>query len=285
MAIYAIGDIQGCMASLERLLSLVDFSPGSDRLWLVGDLVNRGPRSLDVLRWAVEHDDIVTCVLGNHDIHLLARYAGAAPEKKRDTLDDILNARDAAKLIDWLRARPLFHVDGTSRRAPTSPGGVPGVTRHAMVHAGLHPQWTIDDARARAAEIEAALRAPTWRAFLAQLRGPTPRWKPSLGGGDRSRAILAYLTRARMLDADGRLDDDFNGPPSQAPAGLVPWFKFPDAAWATHTVVFGHWAALGLDLGTHHIALDTGCVWGKSLTTMRLDDRMVFQVKAVEAAT
>jgi bis(5'-nucleosyl)-tetraphosphatase (symmetrical) len=281
VALYAIGDIQGCMASLERLLSLFDFSPASDRLWLVGDLVNRGPRSLDVLRWAYEHDDIITCVLGNHDIHLLARYAGAAAEKKRDTLDDILKARDAGKLIDWLRTRPLLHVDTPSRRAPTQPGA-PSVTRVAMVHGGLHPQWTIDDAKARAAEIQAELSAPTWRAFLAQLQGPTPRWKPSLGGGDRWRAILAYLTRARMLKPDGRADDKFNEAPAQAPADLIPWFRFPNAAWTSHTVIFGHWAALGLDLGPHHIALDTGCVWGRSLTAMRLDDRMVFQAKAAE---
>jgi bis(5'-nucleosyl)-tetraphosphatase (symmetrical) len=269
LATYAIGDIQGCMASLERLLALFDFSPAEDRLWLVGDLVNRGPRSLDVLRWARDHDRVVTCVLGNHDLHLLARAAGAASEKKRDTLDDVLAARDRDRLIDWLRHRPLFHVDG-------------GV---AMVHAGLHPRWTIDDAKARAAELERELRAPTWRAFLAQLHGPTPRWAEGLGGGDRWRAILAYLARARMLAPDGRVEPDFDGPPSEARAGLVPWFGFPDAAWRTHAVVFGHWSTLGLDLGAHHIALDTGCVWGRSLTAIRLDDRMVFQAKAVEVAS
>jgi bis(5'-nucleosyl)-tetraphosphatase (symmetrical) len=269
MALYAIGDIQGCMSSLERLLKIIQFTPQGDRLWLVGDLVNRGPRSLDVLRWAYEHEDVVTCVLGNHDIHLLARAAGAVGEKKRDTLDDVLAARDLDRLLEWLRSRPLFHVDG----------------KYAMVHGGLHPAWTIDDARARAAEIETQLRAPTWRAFLAQLQGPTPRWDQRLGGGDRYRAILAYLTRARTLKPDGRVEGDFSGPPSQAPAGCVPWFKFPNAAWKTHTIVFGHWAALGLDIGPHHIGLDTGCVWGKALTAMRLDDRMVFQVKAVEAAT
>jgi bis(5'-nucleosyl)-tetraphosphatase (symmetrical) len=154
-----------------------------------------------------------------------------------------------------------------------------------MVHAGLHPAWTIVDARARAAEIERELRAPTWRAFLAQLHGPTPRWDARLGGGDRWRAILAYLVRARTLKPDGRVEPDFDGPPAQAPAGCVPWFAFPNAAWSTHTVVFGHWAALGLDLGRHHIGLDTGCVWGKTLTAMRLDDRMMFQVKAVEPPT
>jgi bis(5'-nucleosyl)-tetraphosphatase (symmetrical) len=269
MATYAIGDIQGCMSSLERLLALINFS-SDDRLWLVGDLVNRGPRSLDVLRWAYDNDRVITCVLGNHDIHLLSRAAGAAPEKKRDTLDDVLNARNAERLLTWLRHRPMFHVgDGC-----------------AMVHGGLHPQWTVDDARARAAEIESELRAPTWRAFLAQLQGGSlPRWDDKLGGSDRWRAIMAYLVRARMLKPDGRVEPDFDGPPSEAPAGLVPWFAFPDAKWRTHTIVFGHWSALGLDLGPHHMALDTGCVWGRSLTAIRLDDRMVFQVKAVEAAS
>jgi bis(5'-nucleosyl)-tetraphosphatase (symmetrical) len=268
VATYAIGDIQGCMASLDRLLALVDFS-SDDRLWLVGDLVNRGPRSLDVLRWAYDHDSVITCVLGNHDLHLLSRAAGAVEAKKRDTLDDVLSSRNAERLLTWLRNRPLCHVDG----------------RYAMVHGGLHPQWTIADARDRAAEIEHELRAPTWRAFLAQLTGPTPRWDARLGGGDRWRAILAYLARARMLKPDGRVEADFDGAPKEAPAGLVPWFAVPDAAWRTHTVVFGHWSALGLDLGPHHIALDTGCVWGRSLTAIRLDDRMVFQAKAAEVAS
>jgi bis(5'-nucleosyl)-tetraphosphatase (symmetrical) len=269
VATYAIGDIQGCMASLERLLALIDFSAAEDRLWLVGDLVNRGPRSLDVLRWAYDHEHVITCVLGNHDLHLLARAAGAAEAKKRDTLDDVLASRNAERLLHWLRNRPLLHVE----------------RNYAMVHGGLHPQWTIGDAIARAAEIEHELRAPTWRAFLAQLTGPTPRWDPRLGGGDRWRAILAYLARARMLKSDGRIEADFDGAPAEAPAGLTPWFAVPDAAWRTHTVVFGHWSALGLDLGPHHIALDTGCVWGRSLTAIRLDDRMVYQAKAAETAS
>jgi bis(5'-nucleosyl)-tetraphosphatase (symmetrical) len=267
VATYAIGDIQGCMASLERLLALIDFS-SDDRLWLVGDLVNRGPRSLDVLRWAVDNERVITCVLGNHDIHLLSRAAGAAEAKKRDTLDDVLKARDLDRLLTWLRERPLLHVEGG----------------YAMVHGGLHPQWTIDTARALAGELEAQLRGPTWRAFLAQLQGPTPRWDARLGGGDRYRAVLAYLVRARMLRDDTRIDT-YDGVPAEAPAELTPWFKFPNAAWATHTVVFGHWSALGLDLGRHHIALDTGCVWGRSLTAIRLDDRMVFQAKSVEGAS
>ncbi|HTR55587.1 MAG TPA: symmetrical bis(5'-nucleosyl)-tetraphosphatase [Kofleriaceae bacterium] len=270
MARYAIGDIQGCKASLERLLALIGFSPGRDELWLVGDLVNRGPRSLDVLRWARDLGDSVTTVLGNHDLHLLARVAGAAKEKARDTLDDVLRAPDRDGLIDWLRARPLLVHDD----------------RFALVHAGLHPRWTVAEARALAAECEAQLRGPTWRAFLAQTRGrgAPPPWHARLGGGDRWRAILAYLVTARTLEPDGRVEPDYNGPPAGAPAGCVPWFKLANPAWATHTVVFGHWAALGLDLGAHHVALDTGCVWGRQLTAIRLDDRTVFQARAVEAA-
>ena len=257
------------MASLERLLALLAFAPGRDELWLVGDLVNRGPRSLDVLRWAMSMGSSVTAVLGNHDIHLLARAAGAAEAKKRDTLDEVLAAADLDRLIDWLRNRPLFHHDA----------------KYALVHAGLHPKWSVTDTRARAAEIEQQLRGPAWRAFLAKLGGKPPRWDGKLGGSDRWRAILAYLVRARMCHTDGRVEPDFDGPPAQAPSGLLPWFKLPDPAWASHTVVFGHWAALGLDIGTRHIGIDTGCVWGKSLSAVRLDDRMVFQIKAVEAPT
>jgi bis(5'-nucleosyl)-tetraphosphatase (symmetrical) len=269
VARYAIGDIQGCMASLERLLTLINFS-NHDHLWLVGDLVNRGPRSLDVLRWVREHEDSITCVLGNHDLHLLARAAGAAPARKRDTLDEVLAAPDCDRLVDWLRARPLVHVDRS----------------FLLVHAGLHPSWTADLAQRLGGEIERELRGPSWRAFLAQIGGgPPPRWDPRLGGGDRWRAILGYLVRARTLRADGRVEASFDGPPTQAPPGCVPWFAMPNPAWATHTVVFGHWAALGLAIGPRHLGLDTGCVWGKTLTAIRLDDRMVFQIKAVEAAT
>ena len=256
------------MASLDRLLTLISFSH-HDHLWLVGDLVNRGPRSLDVLRWAREHESLITCVLGNHDLHLLARAAGAAGAKKRDTLDEVLAAPDCDRLVDWLRHRPLVHVDRS----------------YIMVHAGLHPRWTAEDAQQLGGEIEQELRGPGWRAFLAQIAngGPPPRWDPRLGGGDRWRAILAYLVRARTLRPDGRVEAGFDGPPTQAPAGYVPWFAVPEPAWGTHTVVFGHWAALGLAIGAHHLGLDTGCVWGKALTAIRLDDRMVFQVKAGEA--
>jgi bis(5'-nucleosyl)-tetraphosphatase (symmetrical) len=265
MATYAIGDVQGCMASLERLLAALPLRD-DDRIWLVGDLVNRGPRSLDVLRWAIAAGDRVVSVLGNHDLHLLARAAGA-PAKKRDTLDDVLGAPDRDALIDWLRARPLVHVEGA----------------RVLVHAGLHPRWSAHDALARASELEAALRGDGWRAWIAQQAGSkAPAWRDELAGAARDRAILSWLVRARMAAPDGALDQDFDGAPAEAPRGLVPWFALPDPAWGDHEVVFGHWAALGLDLGPRHLALDTGCVWGNRLTAVRLDDRAVFQVKAVE---
>jgi bis(5'-nucleosyl)-tetraphosphatase (symmetrical) len=267
MATYAIGDIQGCKATLDRLLAAIDYSPSRDRLWLVGDLVNRGPASLEVLRWAIAQGDAVTTVLGNHDLHLLARIAGVAPEKKRDTLDDVLAAPDRDALADWLRHQPLVHVEGG----------------RLLVHGGLHPKWTIDVARTVAGEIEAALRSARWKTVLGEMSGPPPKWDPASSGTDRTRAVLAYLVRARMLEKkDGRVVDDFNGAPADAPRDSIPWFAYPDAAWRTHTIVFGHWAALGLSIGAHHVGLDTGCVWGKQLTAYDLDAGTVTQVKAVE---
>jgi bis(5'-nucleosyl)-tetraphosphatase (symmetrical) len=266
MATYAIGDIQGCMETLERLLHRIGFSPDHDRLWLVGDLVNRGPRSLDVLRWARTLDERVTCVLGNHDVHLLGRAAGVDKAKKRDTLDDILAAPDRDELLDWLRTRPFLHVEGNL----------------ALVHAGLHPFWAIDDALACAATLQQGLSAPTWREFLHELNASSPPWDPQLRGSERARASLAYLVRARTLTPAGQLETKFDGPPADAPPGCVPWFAFSAARWTTHTVVFGHWAALGLSLGAHHMGIDTGCVWGNALTAIRLDDRRVFQEKSVE---
>lgn len=270
MARFAIGDIQGCMDSLERLLALLaqsaGFVLGRDELWLVGDLVNRGPRSLDVLRWVRAQGDAVTCVLGNHDLHLIARAAGA-PAKRRDTLDDILGASDRYELLRWLRTRPLVHVDD----------------RWIMVHAGLHPSWTPALARQLAAELEAELSSDErWRDFVAAMEGPTPPWRPDLEGPQRWRAILGYLVRVRTCHADGRAEPSFDGPPSAAPPGCVPWFELPGARWRTHVPVFGHWAALGLDVAAQHIALDSGCVWGKSLSAIRLDDGVVYQVKAVD---
>jgi len=189
------------MASLDRLLGLIDFKPHVDQLWLVGDLVNRGPRSLDVLRWARDLGSSVTCVLGNHDLHLLARAGGASGPKRLDTLDEVLAAPDCDRLIDWLRTRPLIHVDKT----------------FTVVHAGLHPRWTIADAQARAAEIERELRGPSWRAFLTQLGGPPPRWDDRLGGGDRWRAIWAPASPACWATTTSTCSPALPAPP--APSG------------------------------------------------------------------
>ncbi len=268
MATWAIGDLQGCMSSLERLLDRIAFDAGGDRLWLVGDLVNRGPRSLDVLRWAQGLGDAVVAVLGNHDLHLLARIAGAAEPKKRDTLDAVLAAPDRDVLGDWLRRRPLVHVEG----------------EHLMVHAGLHPRWSAKRARALAAEIEVGLTGDDWRTWIKQLSGKAQAWHDDLDGSERVRAIVQFFARVRMIDKDGVPDLGYDGPPHQAPRGLRPWFELADAKWSDHTAVFGHWSAMGLAVGPRHLGLDTGCVWGRRLTAVRLEDRMVVQVDAAEAA-
>lgn len=269
MAVYAVGDIQGCMTSFERLLGALAFAADRDRLWLVGDLVNRGPRSLDVLRWARAHDHAITAVLGNHDVHLLARVAGVADAKRRDTLDDVLAAPDRDDLVDWLRHRPLLHADDT----------------HVMVHAGLHPRWTVARARALAGELEAGLRSPDWRAWLRQLAGAAPPWSDALTGAPRVRALLAFFLRVRCVHPDATPVPDFDGAPEDAPAGTLPWYALPSPAWATHTAVFGHWAAHGLRVSARWLALDSGCVWGNALSAVRLGDRVVTQVKSAEKAS
>ena len=265
---WAIGDIQGCMGSLEQLLRAIDFDRTRDQLWLVGDLVNRGPRSLDVLRWAAGLGDAVVAVLGNHDLHLLARVAGIAKSKKRDTLDDVVAARDRDTLIDWLRARPLLHVEDG----------------FALVHAGLHPAWSVATAHALAVELAYELRGPAWRDALADLvgvRGPAPAWHAGLRGDERRRAALAYFTRVRMCDEAG-VADAYDGAPDEAPDHLRPWFALPDRAWTSHVPVFGHWAALGLRVEPGFHALDSACVWGGRLSALRLADRHVVSVAAVE---
>lgn len=249
MATYAIGDVQGCATTLERLLVRIGFA-GHDRLWLVGDLVNRGPRSADVLRLVRGLGERAVVVLGNHDLHLLARAAGLEPAKRRDTLDDVLSAPDRAPLLDWLRTRPLLHRDGA----------------WLMVHAGLLPAWTVDEAEARAREVEALLA----QGRLAELLGDS-----------RPARSLRVLTRLRTCRDDGRLCD-FDGAPEDAPDGCQPWFSSPKRRSTEVTVLFGHWSALGLHLGADAIGLDTGCVWGRTLTALRLEDRAVFSEPARE---
>lgn len=263
---YAIGDVQGCMESLRGLLARIDYQAGRDRLWLTGDLVNRGPRSLEVLRWARDQGSSVDAVLGNHDLHLLARAVGVAPRRARDTVEDVLSAPDRDDLIEWLRHRPLLVRDGEL----------------LLVHAGLLPEWTSDQAEQLARELETELRGPRWTKLLASWRGAPGSWRTDLDTGPRRALALSAMATVRAVNAEGAMRRDFNGPPSEAPPGCVPWFDHPARRSRDVRVVFGHWAALGLLLRDDVAALDTGCVWGGKLTALRLDDGAVFQQPAIE---
>ena len=259
MATYAIGDIHGCREPLERLLGEIDFGK-SDRLWLVGDLVNRGPESAQVLRWAKGLGERAVAVLGNHDIHLLARAAGVGRARRRDTLDDILAASDRDELLAWLRARPLLHRERS----------------FVLVHAGLLPSWTLAQADALARQGEEALRGPAGDAVLGALDGTS--------GAPRGIALVVEAIRTfcslRTCTTSGAAAFDFDGPPAAAPRDQVPWFAAAKRGSAQATVIFGHWAALGLAVDDKVVALDSGCVWGGALSAYRLDDGRVFQVPA-----
>lgn len=267
MAVYAIGDLQGCYDPFRRLLDNCKFDPSTDRLWLAGDLVNRGPKSLKTLRYVRSLGKSVKVVLGNHDLHLLALAHDVGVKRNRfDSMWKILAASDGEELLDWLRHQPLAHY---SKKLNT-----------LMVHAGLPPRWTVRKTLRRAAEVETMLQSADYEAFLEQMYGNTPdKWSGKLQGNDRLRFIINVLTRARMLKNDGRLDFSYSGPPASAKRGLTPWFDTPDPAWAGSRIVFGHWSALGLIVRDDLISLDTGCVWGRELTAVRLTDKpKVFQV-------
>jgi bis(5'-nucleosyl)-tetraphosphatase (symmetrical) len=259
MATYAIGDVQGCFEALQRLLGRVGFAPERDRLWLVGDLVNRGPQSVEVLRFVRGLGDRAVTVLGNHDLHLITQHEGFERARRDDTFTDVLAAPDARALIDWLRCRPLFHVEGA----------------YAMVHAGLLPQWSVAKAAGLAAEVEAALRGGDYRDFLANMYGSRPeRWDDALTGWDRLRVIVNAMTRMRFCTPEGAMEFQSDG--VSPPAGYLPWY---DARAAGETaLVFGHWSARGLTLKPRLAGLDTGCVWGRSLSALRLEDRWLVQV-------
>ena len=261
--IYLIGDLQGCCDAFERLLATLDFSPSRDRLYLLGDLVNRGPCSLKVLERLAGFGDAATCLLGNHDLHLLAVALGVRPPHRSDTLDDILAAPDRDALLDGLRQRPLAWRER-------------GVL---MVHAGVLPQWTAAQTLALAGEVEAALAAPGWREFLAHLWGSEPAaWRDDLAGWPRLRVIVNAMTRMRFCTPDGVMDFHAKGEVGNAPPGCVPWFEVPGRRSADTTLVTGHWSALGLKMLPNLLALDSGCLWGGPLTAVRLEDRAVFQV-------
>ena len=261
MRTWAIGDIQGCFTVFQSLLTKIDFKAGRDQLWLAGDVINRGPESLEMLRWVVRHQADVRMVLGNHELHVLAQARGFDKVKRRDTFQPILVAPDRDALLSWLQRRPLLVRRGEM----------------TMVHAGLAPSWSVDSAAQLAAEIEATLRGPGADALLSRLRGDVPTWTPSLRGIERQVAAVAVLTRMRTCAADGAVTD-YVGPPESCPSGQQPWH-----AWTRRpgTVIFGHWAAYGYHVRPGHVSLDSGAVWGRQLTAWCLEDGTTAQVPGV----
>jgi bis(5'-nucleosyl)-tetraphosphatase (symmetrical) len=267
MATYAIGDIQGCFEPLQRLLKKIQFTAINDRLWLVGDLVNRGPDSLKVLRWAYQQRDSITMVLGNHDLHLLALAAGIRDVKSKDTIDEVLDAPDRNALLEWLRGRPFFVAERD----------------YAMVHAGLLPAWTVERALELSRELEIALQGRRSKEILEAIyAGCAPAWSDKLEPPERWCALANIFTRLRTCTLRGRPRYDYSGPLRQVPLGHVPWFAVPGRLSETHNIVCGHWAALGLYLEPRLLAIDSGCVWGGALTAIRLGDREVFQTQCGE---
>ena len=259
MALYAIGDLQGCYDELQSLLDRIRFDPSCDRLWFCGDLVNRGPSSLETLRFIRDLGDSAVTVLGNHDLHLLAVSQGVRPFKKRsDTFNDILEADDRDELIDWLRRRPLLHFDRERNLC--------------MVHAGMPPQWDIDLALECAREVELRLQGEAWVSLLEMMYGNSPElWSPSLRGDLRLRYTINALTRLRYCYRDGALALKYKGKPGSQPADCVPWFEHPARPRKQPLILFGHWSTLGLYLEHNVACLDSGCLWGGALSALRLD--------------
>jgi len=268
MATYVVGDVQGCFAELQDLLAIVGFSPRSDQLWLTGDLVNRGPQSLETLRFVRSLGSSAFSVLGNHDIHLLAVYHAEQPQNHNDTFDALLAAPDCPELLDWLRRCPLLHRSGNN----------------VLVHAGVPHIWSVTQAQGFAREVECALRGTNFRNLLRIVYGDCPRlWHgpgvPTGGptGLPRLRAIINYLTRMRIINEVGRCDFDFKGPAHTRPDGFKPWFDY----WPSSEtrILFGHWAALCARTNRDDIeALDGGCAWGQRLIALRLEDGQRFSV-------
>ncbi|MFS2112685.1 symmetrical bis(5'-nucleosyl)-tetraphosphatase [Herbaspirillum frisingense] len=263
---YVIGDLQGCNSMLSALFKEIDDPAG--QVIFAGDLINRGPQSLQTLRTVMQMGNRARAVLGNHDLHLLAVACGIRPAHRDDTLDEILAAPDRDELIDWLRHRPLaIHEQG-----------------HLIVHAGVLPQWNLEQALSLAAEVEAMLQSEQWIDFLRHMYGNQPaRWSDDLAGYDRLRCIINAFTRLRFCQADGTMDFAVKEGAAAAPEGLMPWFEVPGRRTEEVSVVFGHWSTLGLVMRPNLIALDTGCVWGGKLSAVRLEDRALFQVQCPQA--
>ncbi|MDD2724878.1 MAG: symmetrical bis(5'-nucleosyl)-tetraphosphatase [Methylovulum sp.] len=257
MAIYAIGDVQGCFDDLLKLLDLIAFDNTTDQLWFAGDLVNRGPKSLETLRFVKGLGDAAVIVLGNHDMHLLAASCSPKIANKKDALTPILEAPDCGELIDWLRFRPLFHYD----------------QGFCMIHAGLPPQWDFNKTQKMAALAEGTLKSPDYAIFLKQMYGNKPNmWSANLKGMSRLRFIVNCFTRMRYCDAEGRLDFANSGPIGSQPRGLMPWFQVPGRQNADMRIICGHWSTLGYYEGDNCYAIDTGCLWGGQLTAIKLGE-------------
>lgn len=266
MADYAIGDVQGCFGELRLLLDKMAFDPGRDRLYFVGDMVNRGPQSLQTLRFIKSLGGAAAAVLGNHDLHLLAVAFGVSKTKHRDTFGDILGAPDREELLDWLRRLPLLHSAG----------------EFYLIHAGLPPQWDMRAAARCAREVEEALRGDGAAEFFAHMYGDAPeRWSEDLQGFERIRFITNCLTRLRYCDAEGSLNMREKCAPGGQAAHLLPWFRVPGRASEGAKIVFGHWSTLGFNVENNCYCLDTGCLWGGELTALRLDDGERFSVGCV----
>ena len=270
----AIGDLQGCFGCLQQLLQQAAIGnhpdAGVERLWLTGDLVNRGPQSLQTLRWARDNRLRLVTVLGNHDLHLLAVAAGIRPPGRTDTLDEILAAPDRDVLIAWLRQQPLAHFEHG----------------FLLVHAGVLPQWSAERTIELAAEVQQRLRGPDWKLFLRELYGDRPAgWRDDLTGADRLRVIVNALTRLRFCTPAGDMEFATHTGPATAPPGYLPWFDLARRATGNVTTIFGHWSSLGLFERDNLLGLDTGCVWGEQLTAVRLEDRARHQVACPKAAS
>ncbi len=260
---FVIGDIQGCCDQLEQLLDLIADTDPQAQILFAGDLVNRGPKSLETLRLVKSMGSRANTVLGNHDLHLLAVANNIRPAHRSDTLDAILQAPDRDELLDWLRCRPLALLE----------------QGNLLVHAGLFPQWSVEQTLSLAQEVEEVLSGPDWIDFLAQMYGNTPdRWSEELRGVDRLRCVVNALTRMRYCNADGVMDFVSKESAAGAPAGLMPWFDVPGRKSSGQAIAFGHWSTLGLVLRPDLISLDTGCLWGGQLTAVSLTDRQVLQI-------
>ena len=259
MAIFAIGDIQGCYDELLKLLDKIKFDKVTDQLWFTGDLVNRGPKSLETLRFVKSLDKSAVTVLGNHDLHLLAVASQKRKLRKKDSFKPVLDAPDCEELMYWLRHRPLFHFDD----------------KFCLLHAGLPPQWGFDKTKKMARKVEKILQGPDYTYLLKQMYGNKPDiWSSDLKGIKKTRFIINCFTRMRYCQADGRIDLEHNGPPGIQPEHLIPWFEHPDRKSTSMSIIFGHWSTLGFYTENNCYGIDTGCLWGGQLTALRLDGEM-----------